>query len=81
MQRIAHIVIALGVAVSPAYAQRTAIFSEAGSELPTGTVMPAFDPVITGSTGMNAPQSPAPMNYEECDADCQAKKLGITFDE
>ena len=61
-------------------AQKTPVAPSAGVILAEGTIVPELDPIITGSTGLSAPQTPAPLDFEQCDADCQAEKLGITFD-
>ncbi|MEO1745444.1 MAG: hypothetical protein AAFR13_02835 [Pseudomonadota bacterium] len=46
------------------------------------TALPVgVDPVVTGSTGLRAPAPAQPLNLEDCDATCQANRLGITFDE
>ncbi|MEL6203571.1 MAG: hypothetical protein AAFR39_14580 [Pseudomonadota bacterium] len=61
-------------------AQKTPAGPPAGVILAEGTIVPELDPIITGSTGLSAPQTPAPLDFEQCNADCQAEKLGITFD-
>ncbi|MEM1378391.1 MAG: hypothetical protein AAGG69_13480 [Pseudomonadota bacterium] len=65
-------------ASAPALAQKSMQLLPIGQVMPDGTIVPELDPIITGS---GAPVAPAPLNFEECDADCQAKKLGIEFND
>ncbi|MEO1703223.1 MAG: hypothetical protein AAFR71_14340 [Pseudomonadota bacterium] len=76
-----HILAFLVLGTNFAFAQKNADVPPVGVVFAEGTIVPELDPIITGSTGLSAPQTPAPLNIEKCDADCQAEKLGISFDD
>lgn len=78
---LVHILALFLVCTGVAYAQKDPSAPPVKLFMAEGTIVPELDPIITGSTGLSAPQTPKPLNLEQCDADCQAKKLGITFDD
>ncbi|MEO0544552.1 MAG: hypothetical protein AAFY99_12105 [Pseudomonadota bacterium] len=82
MQKLfVHIWILIALGASVAFAQKNVATQTGEVVFVEGTIVPELDPIITGSTGLSAPQTPAPLNLEQCDADCQAEKLGIIFDD
>ncbi|MEN0000396.1 MAG: hypothetical protein AAF940_05880 [Pseudomonadota bacterium] len=76
-----HMLVLLGLSAGSALAQKTAFVPPFEAKVASGTIVPELDPIVTGSTGLSAPETPAPLNFEQCDAECQANKVGITFDD